>query len=163
MPSKVCSKCKEEKLLDDFHSNKSRKDGKHHRCNVCNRLETKKWQQTNAAKVKNNGLKYQYGITLERFLEILEAQNGRCALCGTDTPGGKGSFHVDHCHSSSKIRGLLCHHCNVGLGHFKDQTSLLLKAILYLRNHRDNQAPSHKPDANGHRPSPRCFPGYCKS
>jgi hypothetical protein len=143
MAVKVCSKCKEGKLLTEFSSNKSRKDGKHHRCNICNRIETKKWQQANVDKVKNNGLKYQYGITLAKYLEILEAQNGRCILCDTDTPGGRGSFHVDHCHNSGKIRGLLCHHCNVGLGHFKDQESLLLKAALYLHNHRVNTTPSH--------------------
>jgi hypothetical protein len=134
--TKACSQCKIEKPLTEFFSNKSRKDGKHHQCAICHRIRTKKWQQLNPDKVKNNVLKYQYGITLEKYLEILEAQNGRCKICGTDIPGGKGSFHVDHCHDSGKVRGLLCHYCNVGIGNFKDNISTLASAILYLKEHQ---------------------------
>ena len=74
---------------------------------------------------------------------MLEAQNGRCKICGTDTPMGNGAFHVDHCHMTNKVRGLLCHKCNVGLGHFNDNISLLSTAILYLNEHHVDSAPSH--------------------
>ena len=74
---------------------------------------------------------------------MLEAQNGRCKICGTDTPMGTGAFHVDHCHMTNKVRGLLCHKCNVGLGHFNDNISLLSTAILYLNEHHVDSAPSH--------------------
>jgi hypothetical protein len=148
MTSKVCSTCKEEKLLADFNNRKISVDGKAYQCKDCK---------------KSIELKTLYGITHQDYLDMLEAQNGRCKICGTDTPGGKGTFHVDHCHNSNKVRGLLCHKCNVGLGHFNDNISLLSAAILYLNKHHDDSAPSHKPDANRHRPSPRCFSRYCKS
>ena len=63
---------------------------------------------------------------------MLAAQGGRCAICGTDKPGGKGSFHVDHCHVGGEIRGLLCHSCNIGLGQFKDDRERIQAAIAYL-------------------------------
>lgn len=74
-----------------------------------------------------------YGITLEEYNRLLAAQGGMCSICGTTNPGrGKAVFNVDHCHDTGTIRGLLCHSCNVGLGKFKDNPSLLLKASSYL-------------------------------
>lgn len=78
---------------------------------------------------------YIYGITAEQFASLLEAQDGRCAICRTDTPNGKGGWHVDHCHDSDKIRGLLCHYCNVGLGNFRDDPALVRAAAEYLEMH----------------------------
>lgn len=66
---------------------------------------------------------------------LLEAQDNRCAICGTDEPGGRGDgFVVDHCHSTGRIRGLLCSACNTGLGLFKDNAETLAKAIKYLKD-----------------------------
>lgn len=76
-----------------------------------------------------------YGLTDTEYQTLLAAQDGRCAICGVDQPGGKGAWHVDHCHDSNKIRGLLCHHCNVGLGHFKDDPVRLRAAAVYLEQH----------------------------
>lgn len=84
------------------------------------------------ARQKKSRLKTTYGLTLEDFDELLSAQGGRCAICRTDTPGGKGRFHVDHCHSTGRIRGLLCCNCNRGIGALKDESALLHKAISYL-------------------------------
>lgn len=82
---------------------------------------------------RNSNLQRNYGITLEDYDDMLLDQKGVCAICGTDDPKGKGRFHVDHCHTTGKVRGLLCHHCNVGLGHFEDNIERLLDAIEYLR------------------------------
>lgn len=65
----------------------------------------------------------------------LEAQGGVCAICGADGPGGRGGWHRDHDHATGKWRDLLCHYCNVGLGHFQDDPELLEKAATYLRRH----------------------------
>jgi hypothetical protein len=73
-----------------------------------------------------------YGVTTQDYQRMLAEQSGCCAICGTDEPGGKGSFHVDHCHDSSRVRGLLCHRCNIGLGQFKDDPVRLPAAIDYL-------------------------------
>jgi hypothetical protein len=75
---------------------------------------------------------YLYGISLEEFDALVTAQEGRCAICRTDTPGGKGSWHVDHDHATNRIRGLLCHPCNLMLGHAQDDPARLRAAAAYL-------------------------------
>jgi hypothetical protein len=68
---------------------------------------------------------------------MMLAQEGKCALCHTDKPNGRGKrLHVDHCHGTGKIRALLCHSCNAGLGAFKDDPALLRAAIDYLEKYR---------------------------
>lgn len=82
---------------------------------------------------RNAYLKSKFGITPERYEEMLAAQNGVCAICGSDQPGRNSTyFHVDHCHDTGTVRGLLCNGCNLGLGHFKDDISRLEKAAKYL-------------------------------
>ena len=91
------------------------------------------YRANNPAKTKNTDLKKKYGITLEKYEELFSIQNGLCEICGTAVAGGNGkAFSVDHDHATGKIRGLLCHHCNLGLGHFKDDKEVLLKAVAYL-------------------------------
>jgi hypothetical protein len=147
MTTKVCTKCLIEKPLTEFHKDLGKKDGLRNDCRACSCSRARKHHADNPDKAKDFNLRRYYGITLAEYQDILEAQNGRCAICGTDVPGGKGVFHVDHCHNSGKVRGLLCHHCNVGLGHFKDNESILLKAALYLSNHYDDTSSSHQSDA----------------
>ena len=74
-----------------------------------------------------------YGITLAQRDEMVKAQNGLCAIC-EGSMEGKRNMHVDHCHTTKKVRGMLCLECNIGLGKFKDDPELMLKAIAYLRN-----------------------------
>lgn len=85
---------------------------------------------------RRRGLMKRYGITPERYDEMLAAQQGVCVICG-DPPRPDGvhasaRLHVDHDHTSGKIRGLLCGPCNSGLGLFRDHPGLLQKAIEYL-------------------------------
>lgn len=73
---------------------------------------------------------------------MLEAQNGVCAICGkpesrrSKKTGHIYALHVDHDHKTGDIRGLLCHHCNAGLGHFADNVEAMEKAIAYLKQSR---------------------------
>lgn len=79
-------------------------------------------------------LKKQYGISLDDYNKMYENQKGKCLLCEAEKPkGGKGGLVIDHCHNKGHIRGLLCARCNTGLGQFRDDVSLLTKAIEYLR------------------------------
>jgi hypothetical protein len=81
---------------------------------------------------KNISLKSHYGITLEQYEGALAEQGGGCAICGVTTNTNRRSLHVDHDHSSGQIRGILCHHCNLGIGNLKDDPTLLTKAAAYL-------------------------------
>jgi hypothetical protein len=73
-----------------------------------------------------------YGIGPKTYLAMLEGQKGGCAICRRG-PGRK--LHVDHCHESARVRGLLCALCNQGLGHFKHDPALLRAAALYIEEH----------------------------
>lgn len=67
----------------------------------------------------NEHLKATYGITREKYIEMLSSQGGLCAICKSPTARWKKQFHVDHCHKSLNIRGLLCNRCNPMLGWFE--------------------------------------------
>ena len=73
-----------------------------------------------------------YGVSADEVDEMLAEQNGRCAICGA-TPERLASMHVDPDHNRGHLRGVLCLSCNQGLGQFRDDPMLLLRAIVYLR------------------------------
>ncbi len=93
---------------------------------------------------------YKHGITPERYAEMLVAQGGACALCGSADPGGKPNasgvrqFAIDHDHACCPrekscgecIRALLCAPCNNGLGCFRDNAEALRRAAEYIERHR---------------------------
>src|SRR5512135_652614 len=78
-------------------------------------------------------LKIKYGISLAQYNAMHGAQGGACAICRRDDGG---TLHVDHCHATNRVRGLLCSKCNAGLGCYGDDEELMLKAIEYLRGSR---------------------------
>ena len=66
---------------------------------------------------------------------MLQDQGSKCKLCLTDKPlGPRNSFVVDHCHETGKVRGLLCNHCNTGIGKLHDDPELLEKAAAYIKS-----------------------------
>lgn len=85
---------------------------------------------------KNRMLQYHFGITIEDYEAMAEAQGGVCAICRKTCVTGK-SLAVDHCHATHKIRALLCGSCNRGLGMFNDDPNLLDVAVNYLRFHSE--------------------------
>lgn len=84
---------------------------------------------------RKHWLKKQYGLTLEDFDAILERQGHACAICHREQVGMR--MHVDHCHATGKVRGVLCSNCNAGLGLFSDNPDRLLAAIDYLSASRE--------------------------
>lgn len=99
-------------------------------------------------------LKRDYGLTLEARDAMLSAQGGRCAICGTLEPGNKLGWHVDHCHTTKKVRAILCHNCNCGLGHAKDSPEILMQMIAYLQHHSATHEQPSLGTAHGLRPKP---------
>jgi Recombination endonuclease VII len=78
-------------------------------------------------------LKHKYGVPRGTYARLLAAQEGRCAICGTTEPGRKlKRFHLDHCHDTGEIRGLLCAGCNVGIAHLQHSEEILISALRYL-------------------------------
>lgn len=74
----------------------------------------------------------EYGLTFQAFNDLLLQQGRRCAICRTDKPGGRGSFCVDHCHKSGRIRGLLCNRCNIILAKMGDDLAGAQRFVNYL-------------------------------
>lgn len=81
---------------------------------------------------RRNHLKRKYGMTEEDWDEMFDSQGKRCACCGIPRAT---MWVVDHCHDTGKVRGILCHHCNSGLGQFGDDIARLQLAVKYLREH----------------------------
>lgn len=144
---KGCPTCQQRKPLDQFHKSKATVHGYGVYCKDCQRErhdkwrrknlgymaeQSKKWRLNNPRLSKDHSLRTVYGVPLGWYDATLEAQGGKCACCGAVDPGGRGDFHVDHCHTEGHVRGLLCHGCNVSLGHFQHDVSVLEMAIAYL-------------------------------
>src|ERR1700722_1104896 len=94
---------------------------------------------TSFFKQKHRNLLMSYGISIEDYNRMLSEQGGVCAICKLP-PGGKRksrTIHlaVDHCHTTGKVRALLCSHCNVGIGGLKENRRLLLAALDYIYAH----------------------------
>ena len=77
-----------------------------------------------------------FGFTEDSFFELYHAQNESCAICGLHNDDSKyvRNLHIDHCHETGLVRGLLCHGCNTGLGAFSDDVKLLEEAVKYLKS-----------------------------
>lgn len=93
----------------------------------------REWYQKNPGKVQDNVLKQKFGITKEIYDSMLSEQNGVCAICEKTCKSGR-RLAVDHCHSTGKVRGLLCIKCNNTLGKVDDNVNILRRMIGYLEN-----------------------------
>lgn len=83
---------------------------------------------------KNQNLKWNYGITIDDYNILFKLQEGKCKICERHQSEFKKALHVDHCHKTEKVRGLLCSSCNRGIGYFKEDTNILNKAVSYIQD-----------------------------
>lgn len=136
--TKICSKCKLNKPLIEMCKN-----GKSSWCKRCHADNEKLRRQDSETQDYNENyqLNYYYGIDLLTYDLMFRKQNGRCAICEQIETQKVGDttcmLSVDHCHTTGKVRGLLCHKCNKALGLFDDNLDYLNSAIKYLTN-KDN-------------------------
>ena len=147
---KTCYKCKKifEKSSENFYKDSRKRDGLNIYCKKCRKkvssISSKKRYKENPLKFYDSNLRNLYGITYDDYLELLKKQNYRCAICGFTLEevksryGGNNvrNFHIDHCHKTKKIRGILCQKCNRGLGLFKDNPFMLIKAAKYIKKNK---------------------------
>ena len=93
----------------------------------------KEYRERNKSAIKNGTLKRTFGIGLNDLFQMIQTQNGVCAICGSEIDlNDKHSYNVDHKHDTNEIRGILCAKCNRGIGHFNDNPTLLLSAAQYV-------------------------------
>lgn len=143
--AKNCLKCGIEKSLEEFPKHKGCTiDGHLNQCSVCknkyqsdygykNRERRKPYQRIHSRKWV---LRTKYNLSLDAYFALFERQNGKCAICLSDIERMSHHTHVDHCHITGKVRGILCRHCNRGLGAFQDNEASLRNAINYLLQSR---------------------------
>lgn len=126
----ICPKCAREDSLKHYHTNKKpltleQKENK--------KISNLKWKSI----IRDSGFtnqqistfKHRYKINEEELLNFIEKQNNKCAICNTELTN---EFLIDHCHTTNKVRGLLCRDCNFAIGLFKDNIKTLENAIQYL-------------------------------
>lgn len=153
---KLCPHCQVERLFGDFLKSKHHCDGLSSWCKFClsefkkiyyqeNRKEIdnkhkeyfiknfKKMKKYHQDYSKQDHLKRTYNLDFDKYLNMLESQNGVCAICGQPEKIKNQTLSVDHDHKTGKVRGLLCRECNWSLGGFKDDIEILYKAIEYLK------------------------------
>jgi len=146
---RICVVCGMKKKLSLFYSGITKTASGHDsfriskKCKDCYREDMRKRHQLKMddksvlkrdnyrAKHRYTSLKVVYGISKEGYERMLLVQNGRCEICGDLMT----KPYVDHCHSTNKVRGLLCMKCNMGLGHFKDSTVTMNNAIKYIEKY----------------------------
>lgn len=84
----------------------------------------------------SNRLRKVYGLEYNDYLALQEKQNGLCAICGGEgfelVVGQRILLVIDHCHTTGKVRGLLCHNCNRGIVLMQDNPENLRKAADYI-------------------------------
>jgi len=96
------------------------------------------WRKNNPDNVRNIRLKTFYGISLEGYKQILEAQNHGCGICGKPPHMNNRSMPLDHCHQTRRIRGILCSACNTALGTFGDSVDGIKNVLSYLEREVDH-------------------------
>lgn len=127
---KICTNCNREKPIDEFAKISGRPAP---RCQVCiaeNRVRSQ----------FDYHLRKKFGITIEDYYRMSEAQGGVCAICGKPPEENDGRrLHVDHIPGTEprKIRALLCFDCNTGLGKAHESVEILQKMIDYVNTHND--------------------------
>lgn len=151
MTHKKCPKCNTEKSTEDFNKNKARSDGLNSYCRDCSKDYNKsylektkevhnkrqaKWKENNPEKRaliarKHNLMRY-YGITPEKYEELLESQGGCCFVCERHHTQFKRKLSVDHSHVTGEIFGLLCDYCNRYLIGRDREPEKFLRAAEYL-------------------------------
>lgn len=153
METKYCPGCQSTKPASDFYQNQTRADNLGSYCKTCARdasvkssrkhpqthkRAAKKYRDNNPGNVRDQILRYRYGISIGEYDAMLARQGGGCAICGKATARKRQTrLHVDHCKETKKVRGLLCAACNNGLGQFDHDTDLMNEAIGYIVRNTD--------------------------
>lgn len=142
--TQVCKVCNRELPLSEFSPSATYKSGVRRDCKRCGSEKAMEWSDANWERNRDSRLRREFGITLEQYNAMLAEQGGACAICGepptiigyrpSRRPGRptRPILVVDHDHETGKIRGLLCIHCNRGIGFLKDSPDIVRFALKYL-------------------------------
>lgn len=125
-----CPTCGETNIEKFYVDKNGKRTNKY--CRECHKAVCNKRWHARSALDRWASRNYKYNVTKEFLLELYEKQNGKCAICGEEPKTVRG-LHVDHCHKTGAVRGLLCHGCNTGIGALRDDPIVIKKALSYLK------------------------------
>lgn len=144
----LCKKCGETKPLEAFRK------GHGSPCKLCRSKQSEAWRKKNLVRCaeltrmwhKRNPERSRdmyrcrkYKLKRGDFDKMFKDQDSKCAICGEVDPKGRGGFHVDHCHETEKVRGILCHNCNLGIGNLQHDPRIMRAALEYLLKANDQR------------------------
>lgn len=142
--TRACRACGARKPMAEFHWTASRRH-RSRTCKTCAHAQQaeriSERRKAGTMQPRTDRLRREYGLTPEAVETMRLEQDGACAICTQPFGERVGErMHIDHCHETGRVRALLCHNCNLGLGHFRDKVDLLVKAAGYLTQHRERLA-----------------------
>lgn len=126
-----CADCGQEKAETDFPRNRRSRSGRGAYCKLCHNARNRETVKRLYGDSRHYHYRQKYGIGLAEVEAMKAAQNGLCAICGTNA-----AAQIDHDHRTKKVRGILCDGCNGGLGLFDDDIHAMKRAIEYLERDR---------------------------
>jgi hypothetical protein len=137
LSNKTCTGCKDTKDTSLFVADHRLKSGIGSRCKACQAVINKRNRELRGTTDAERDTRYQkvFGLKPRQYVEMLEEQDYKCAVCGKTEQENNKRLAVDHCHKTGKIRKLLCHKCNCALGMVDDNKDMLSSLISYLREH----------------------------
>ena len=169
-----CTKCHEEKTLEEFPADTRNRSGKASHCRRCKSKDAIARHKRNPEKhkaamkkffasekghalLRRKQMLYKYNLTPADYNEMLRLQEHKCAICGTTDPRSRSNrFQIDHCHTTNHVRGLLCGYCNRTLAKYRENEMLFLRFIAYLKGQLPNVGPppGWKPYVKKTKPKP---------
>lgn len=137
LENKKCASCGNVKSADDFTKRSRGGVNRQSMCKDCHNAYCRdRYHKVHAKRRVFARLKKKYNLEAHEYDRMYKAQKGMCKICGEHQSNLKTKLHVDHCHVTKKVRGLLCFNCNRGLGSFRDNVEWLAQAISYLEDSR---------------------------
>jgi hypothetical protein len=138
-PTKICTKCKIEKTVEEFGKERTRGNRPRAECKPCELIRSRGrvYKKPSSQQILKHNLKKKYGISLQDYEDMFDRQEGLCVICQTPPKIGQ-LLCVDHDHKTGKVRQLLCQRCNSTLGRIENNPGLLQKMIDYLQEHRSD-------------------------
>lgn len=132
--AKWCKWCNRAKSRSEFRRSETYRDKLNGRCKECQSRRDAEHYLKNKEHIcrqtNDRHLFREFGLTRSQYDTMFEARDGLCGICKRSQPEKK--LAVDHCHRTGKIRGLLCKHCNMGIGQFGDDPERLIAAATYI-------------------------------
>lgn len=145
---KICNQCKEPKKFQEFYKQKNGKFGLSGKCKSCCsengkrsykndperfKKTTQRYFENNPGARQRTRIKYHYNLTMEEYQKLIEEHENKCAVCDKPRSELKKELDIDHCHTTGKIRGLLCPNCNKALGLLNDDPSVIERLLNYIK------------------------------